>query len=52
MPSPFPGMDPYLEAHWGDVHTRLIVYGSDYLRTKGQRHRRTSFVDNIRKSIR
>ena len=20
MPSPFPGMDPFLEAHWGDVH--------------------------------
>lgn len=27
MPSPFPGMDPYLEdpARWGGVHTRLIV---------------------------
>ena len=24
--SPFPGMDPYLEQHWGDVHTRLMVY--------------------------
>ncbi len=32
MPSPFPGMDPYLEAHWGDVHTRLIVYACDQLR--------------------
>jgi len=31
MPSPFPGMDPYLEMHWGDVHTRLITYASDYL---------------------
>jgi hypothetical protein len=20
MKSPFPGMDPYLERHWGDVH--------------------------------
>ena len=26
MPSPFPGMDPYLEAHWSDVHATLIVY--------------------------
>src|SRR3954469_12599575 len=26
MPSPFPGMDPYLELHWGDVHSRLITY--------------------------
>src|SRR6058998_1641252 len=25
MNSPFPGMDPYLEAHWLDVHPRLIV---------------------------
>ena len=22
--SPFPGMDPYLERRWGDVHVRLI----------------------------
>lgn len=26
MPSPFPGMDPYLEAHWRDVHAGLIIY--------------------------
>jgi hypothetical protein len=28
MPStsnPFPGMNPYLQAHWSDVHTRLIT---------------------------
>ena len=31
MPSPFPGMDPYLEHHWGDVHHRLITYASDRL---------------------
>jgi hypothetical protein len=24
MKSPFPGMDPYLEARWSDVHTALI----------------------------
>src|SRR5438270_884145 len=24
MPSPFPGMDPYLERHWLDVHADLI----------------------------
>jgi hypothetical protein len=24
-------MDPYLEAHWRDVHTRLIIYTSDAL---------------------
>ena len=31
MKSPFPGMDPYLERHWRDVHARLIVYISDQL---------------------
>jgi hypothetical protein len=34
MKSPFPGMDPYLEAHWGDVHSRLVVYASDQLRRR------------------
>ena len=31
MPGPFPGMDPWLEQHWGDVHTRLVTYCSDHL---------------------
>ena len=31
MPSPYPGMDPYLEAHWGDVHQRLVIYAADEL---------------------
>lgn len=31
MKSPFPGMDPYLERHWGDVHARLIIYASNAL---------------------
>ena len=35
--SPFPGMDPYLEQYWGDVHhgyarTRGISFGVVYLR--------------------
>jgi hypothetical protein len=25
MKSPFPGMDPYLEGRWGDVHTALCI---------------------------
>ncbi|HZK82640.1 MAG TPA: DUF4058 family protein [Humisphaera sp.] len=29
--SPFPGMDPYLESHWGDVHHRLVMYAADVL---------------------
>ncbi|MBI3467684.1 MAG: DUF4058 family protein [Planctomycetes bacterium] len=31
MASPFPGMDPYLEPFWGDVHHRLITYACDQL---------------------
>lgn len=29
--SPFPGMDPYLEEHWRDVHQRLCTYSCDAL---------------------
>ena len=31
MKSPFPGMDPYLEQYWGDIHSRVAVYASDQL---------------------
>jgi hypothetical protein len=31
MPSPFPGMDPYLEQFWGDIHARLVLYACDQL---------------------
>jgi Protein of unknown function (DUF4058) len=31
MKSPFPGMDPYLERHWGDVHQALVTYIRDQL---------------------
>lgn len=31
MPSPFPGMDPYLEAYWGDIHANLATYVRDHL---------------------
>jgi hypothetical protein len=31
MTSPFPGMDPYLEQHWGDVHSRLCTYACDQI---------------------
>lgn len=29
--SPFPGMDPYLEASWGDIHLSLITYSRDLI---------------------
>lgn len=31
MKSPFPGMDPYLEQYWRDVHQRLCIYSADSL---------------------
>ena len=34
MKSPFPGMDPYLEARWADVHQSLITYARDALQPK------------------
>ena len=29
--NPFPGMNPWLEWHWGDVHTSLTTYARDQL---------------------
>jgi hypothetical protein len=36
MPSPFPGMDPYLEhpAHFPDLHDRLVIHVSEALQEK------------------
>jgi hypothetical protein len=31
MKSPFPGMDPYLEPHWLDVHSSLVIGSRDSL---------------------
>ena len=31
MKSPFPGMDPYMERHWRDVHASLVLYARDML---------------------
>ena len=31
MPSPFPGMDPYLEAFWRDIHASLLVHCRDQI---------------------
>jgi hypothetical protein len=31
MQSPFPGMDPYLEMNWRDVHNSLCTYARDLL---------------------
>lgn len=36
MPSPFPGMDPYLESqgHWGDFHYRFVGIACDALQSR------------------
>jgi len=34
MAGPFPGMDPYLEPHWRDVHHRLVTYACDQLQAR------------------
>jgi hypothetical protein len=34
MKSPFPGMDPYLEQFWLDVHARLVTYACDQLQDR------------------
>ena len=31
MKSPFPGMDPYLEPYWHEIHPSLIIYARDQL---------------------
>jgi Protein of unknown function (DUF4058) len=31
MKSPFPGMDPYLERHWQDVHQAICTYARDQI---------------------
>ena len=31
MKSPFPGMDPFLEPKWPEVHASLIVYARNQL---------------------
>ncbi len=31
MKSPFPGKDPFLEPHWGDVHQSLVTCSRDMI---------------------
>ena len=34
MKSLFPGMDPFLERHWGDVHQAVVTYIRDWLQSR------------------
>ena len=47
MASPFPGMDPYLEKHWGDVHHRLITYACDQLQGELPRDLRARVEERV-----
>ncbi|HRQ36874.1 MAG TPA: DUF4058 family protein [Chloroflexota bacterium] len=49
MPSPFPGMDPYLEerSRWPGVHQRLITYMAEIL----QPHIRPKYIASIGERI-
>jgi Protein of unknown function (DUF4058) len=49
MPSPFPGMDPYLEApeFWSEVHNRMIVAIADDLSPKLRPHYRVAIEQRI-----
>lgn len=47
MKSPFPGMDPYLESHWLDVHHSLVIYARDQLRPKLPRDLRARVEERV-----
>ena len=34
MKNPFPGMNPFLEEHWQDMHMRLTMYSADHLQPR------------------
>lgn len=45
--SPFPGMDPYLEASWGDIHHRLITYSCDEIQRQLPRDLRARTEERV-----
>jgi len=47
MKSPFPGMDPYLEQHWRDVHHALITYTRDQLQPNLPRDLRARMEERV-----
>ena len=34
MKSPFPGMDPWLEEHWRDIHHSFLTYARDDMQSQ------------------
>ncbi len=47
MQSPFPGMDPYLEARWGDVHVRFVAYVPETLQPQLPRDLRARSEERV-----
>ena len=47
MQNPFPGMNPYLEQFWGDIHHRLITYASDALQGRLPRDLRARVQERV-----
>jgi len=47
MRSPFPGMDPYLESFWRDVHHGLITYARDQIQPRLPRDLRARIEERV-----
>jgi Protein of unknown function (DUF4058) len=47
MKSPFPGLDPYLEQHWGDVHHNLITFARGLLNEQLPRDLRARVQERV-----
>src|ERR1700693_4775303 len=47
MPSPFPGMDPYLEQFWRDIHAALVIYARDQLQPNLPRDLRARVEERV-----
>src|ERR1700733_644224 len=47
MHSPFPGMDPYLEQHWGDVHHNLVSFAEGWLNERLPRDLRARAQERV-----
>ena len=45
--SPFPGMDPYLERHWRDIHHRFLTYACDDLQQHLPRNLRARLEERV-----
>ena len=43
----FPGMNPYLELYWLDVHSKLVIYASDQLQSRLPRQLRARCNERV-----